>query len=34
MAQFPKIESEIIALAQAVLRGLKARPDVFPTPPI
>ncbi len=34
MAQFPKIESEIIVLAQTVLRGFKSRPDLFPNPPI
>ena len=34
MAQFPKAEPDIIALARAVLRGFIANPDIFPNPPI
>ena len=33
MAQFPVSETEIIALAQAIITGLKAHPDEFPNPP-
>ena len=34
MAQFPLSETEIIALAQAIITGLKAHPDEFPNPPV
>jgi hypothetical protein len=34
MAQFPLSESEILALAQAIITGLKAHPDEFPNPPV
>jgi hypothetical protein len=34
MAQFPKTDAELLALAQAVLRGFRAHPDVFPNPPV
>ena len=33
MAQFPKSEDEIIALAHVMLRGLRANPDIFPVDP-
>ena len=33
MAQFPKSEVEIIALAHVILRGLRANPDIFPVDP-
>jgi hypothetical protein len=34
MAQFPKTDPEILALAQAMLRGFHAHPDLFPNPPV
>ncbi len=34
MAQFPVSETEIIALAQAIITGLNAHPDEFPNPPV
>ncbi len=34
MARFPKSESEIIALAQSLVAGLKTGTDIYPTPPI
>ena len=34
MAQFPVSETEIIALAQAIITGLNSHPDDFPNPPV
>jgi hypothetical protein len=34
MARFPKSEAEVAALSQAVITGLDANTDVYPTPPI
>jgi hypothetical protein len=34
MAQFPLTEAEIVSLAQAIITGLKAHPDEFPSPPV
>ena len=34
MAQFPVSESELIALAQAMITGLNAHPDEFSNPPV
>ena len=34
MARFPKAESDIVALAQAIESGLTANPAVYPAPPV